>query len=92
MAFTFTRAQHSSMEKREDRGDRDPQLFPVQAQALKKKLTVFCNTNMFWMMDKEKNNGNTSSYNSAKSPPDVGFTKVIMDWGIISKDFFIAVA
>ena len=39
-----------------------------------------------------KNNGNASGYNCAKSFPDVGFTKVIMDWGIISKDFFIAVA
>lgn len=45
-------------------------------------------------MDKgqRKNNGSASSYNSAKSLPDVGFTKVIMDWGIISKDFFIAMA
>lgn len=47
---------------------------------------------MLWMAVKEKNNGHTSSYNSAKSLPDVGFTKVIMDWGIISKDFFIAMA
>lgn len=47
---------------------------------------------MLWMMDKEKNSGNTSSYSSAKSLPDVGFTKAIVDWGIISKDFFIAVA
>lgn len=39
-----------------------------------------------------KNNGTISSYNSAKSLPDVGFTKVIMDCGIISKDFFIAMA
>lgn len=39
-----------------------------------------------------KNNGTASSYNSAKSLPDVGFTKVIIDWGIISKDFFIAMA
>lgn len=58
----------------------------------RKTHSVFCNTDMLWMAVKEKNNGNTSSYNSAKSLPDVGFTKVIMDWGIISKDFFIAMA
>lgn len=39
-----------------------------------------------------RNNGTASSYKSAKSLPDVAFTKVIMDCGIISKGFFIAVA
>lgn len=95
LAFTLPRTQHSSMEKREDRGDRDPsQIFPVHAlhRHSGKTHSVFCNRNMLWMTVKEKNNGNTSSYNSAKSLPDVGFTKVIMDWGIISKNFFVAMA
>lgn len=39
-----------------------------------------------------KYNGTTSGCNSARSLPDVGFTKVVMDCGVISKDFFIAIA
>lgn len=39
-----------------------------------------------------KYNGTTSGCNSARSLPDVGFTRVIMDCGVISKDFFVAIA
>lgn len=96
MKVGFYPYQSPAEQHREKRGQRRqrPLAFPCpcSAQALKKKLTVFCNANILWMMDKEKNNASTSSYNSAKSLPDVGFTKVIMDWGIISKDFFIGMA
>lgn len=56
------------------------------------KLTLSSATQNALDEGQRKSNGNSSSYNSAKSLPDVGFTKVIMDWGIISKDFFIAMA
>lgn len=57
MAFTLTRAQRSSKEKREERGDRDPSpLFPVHAvhRDSGKTHSVFCNTDRLWIRVKER--------------------------------------
>lgn len=68
--------------------------FPHQCRAQAFRENSLCLLQHKHALDagQRENNGTAIGYNSAKSLPDVGFTKVIIEWGIISKDFFIAMA